>query len=111
MRPHHMSGSSITSKKPLMVITGAYPEFSGEDFLESVTANFILKIGPEPMNTHSHQNWIHRQTALIQTTLNGAAQKLFSILTIEIKSDWKKIIQRISKLFDSEQNKQLQIFL
>ena len=32
MRPHQMSGSSITSKKPLMVITGAYPEIEEKTF-------------------------------------------------------------------------------
>ena len=27
--------------------------------------------------TPLHENWIHRRTALIQTTLGGAAQKWF----------------------------------
>ena len=44
-----------------------------------------------------HQNWIHRRTALIQTTLDGAAQKWFSVLPIDIKSDWKKFKQKFSK--------------
>ena len=47
-----------------MVFTGTDPEYS-------VEANLILNIGPEPINTP--QNWIHRRTALIQTTLDGAA--------------------------------------
>ena len=53
------------------------PEYSVEDYLNAVTANLILNIGPEPINTPLHQNWIHRRTALIQTSLVGAAQKWF----------------------------------
>ena len=90
MNPYLMGGSSITSNKPLMVFTGTDPEYSVEDYLNAATANLILNIGPEPINTPLHQNWIHRRTALSQTTLDGAAQKLFSVLAIEIKSDWKR---------------------
>ena len=101
-----MGGSSITSKKPLMVFTGTDPEYSVEDYLNAVTANLILNIGPEPINTPLHQNWIHRRTALIQTALDGAAQKWFSVLPIDIESDWKRFTQEFSKMFDSERNKQ-----
>ena len=45
---------------------------------------------------------------MIQTTLDGAAQKWFSVLPIEIKSDWKRFTQEFSKMFDSERNKQHQ---
>ena len=85
-----MGGSSITSNKPLFVFTGTDPEYSVEVYLNAVTANLILKVGPEPINTSLHQNWIHRRTALIQTTFDGAAQKWFSILPIVIKTDWKR---------------------
>ena len=108
MNPYLMGGSSITSIKPLMVFTGTDPEYSVEDYLNAVTANLILNIGPEPINTPLHQNWIHRRTALIQTTLDGAAQKWFSVLPIEIKSNWKRFTQEFSKMFDSERNKQQQ---
>ena len=54
-----------------MIFTGTDPEYSVEDYLNAVTANLILNIEPEPINTPLHQNWIHRSTALIQTTLNG----------------------------------------
>ena len=94
-----------------MVLTGTDPEYSVEDFLNAVTANLILNIGPEPIHTPLHQNWIHRGTALIQTTLDGAAQKWFSVLPIEIKSDWKRFTQEFSKMFDSERNKQHQRIL
>ena len=33
-----------------MVFTGTDPEYSVEDYLNSVTANLILNIGPELMN-------------------------------------------------------------
>ena len=108
MNPYLMGGSSITSNKPLMVFTGTDPQYSVEDYLNAVTANLILNIGPEPINTPLQQNWIHRRTALIQTTLDGAAQKWFSVLPIEIKSDWKRFTQEFSKMFDSERNKQHQ---
>ena len=104
MNPYLMGRSSITSNKPLKVFTGTDPEYSVEDYLNAVTANLILNIGPEPINTPL----IHRRTALIQTTLDGAAQKWFSVLPIEIKSDWKRFTQEFSKMFDSERNKQHQ---
>ena len=91
--PYLMGGSSITSKKPLMVFTGTDPEYSVEDYLNAVTAHLILNIGPEAVYTPRHQNWIHRRTTLIQTTPDGAAQKWFSVLPIEIKSDWKRFTQ------------------
>ena len=108
MNPYLMGRSSITSNKPLMVFTGTDPKYSVEDYLNAVTANLILNIGPEPIITPLHQNWIHRRTALIQTTLDGAAQNCFSVLPIDIKLDWKTFTQEFSKMFDSERNKQHQ---
>ena len=108
MNPYLMGESSKKSIKPLMVFTGTDSQYSVEDYLNAVTANLILNIGPDPINTPLHQNWIHRRTALIQTTLDGAAQKLFSVLPIEINSDWKRFTQEFSKMFDSERNKQHQ---
>ena len=108
MNPYLMGGSSITSNKPLMVFTGTDPEYSVENYLNAATANLILNIGPEPIHTPLHQNWIHRRAELIQTTLDSAAQKWFSVLPIEIKSDWKRFTQEFSKMFDSERNKQHQ---
>ena len=52
MNPYLMGDSSISSNKQLD------PEYSVEDYLHAVTANLILKIGPEPLNTPLHQNWI-----------------------------------------------------
>ena len=108
MNPYLMDGSSITSNKPVPVYSVEDPEYSVEDYLNAVTANLILNIGPEPINTPLHQNWIHRRTALIQTTLDGAALKWFSVLPLEIKSNWKRFTQEFSKMFDSERNKQQQ---
>ena len=90
MNPYLMDGSSITSKKPWMVFTGTDPEYSVEDYLNAVTANLFSSIGPEPIITPLHQKWIHRRTALIQTTLDGAAKKWFSVLPIDMKSVWKR---------------------
>ena len=108
MNPYLMGGSSISLNKPLIIFTGTDPEYSVEDYLNAVTANLIVNIGPEPVNTPLHQNWIHRRTALIQTTLDGAIQKWFSVLSKDIKSDWKKFTQELSIMFDSERNKQHQ---
>ena len=110
MNPYLMGGSSIISNKPVMVFTGTDPEYSVEDYLNAVTANLILNIGPKRFNTPLHQNWIHRRTALIQTTLDAAAQKWFSVLPIQIKSDWKRFKQEFSKQFDSERNKHYKEF-
>ena len=87
-----------------MVFTSTDPK----NYLNAVTAVLILNTGPEPINTPFHQNWIHRRTALIQTTLDGAALKWFSVLPKDMKSDWKRFTQELSKMFDSERNKQHQ---
>ena len=49
--PYLIVGSSITSNEPLMIFTGTDPEFSVKDYLNAVTANLILNIGPEPIST------------------------------------------------------------
>ena len=49
----------ITSNKPLRVFTGTDSEHAVVDYLNAVTANLIISIGPEPINTPLHQNWIH----------------------------------------------------
>ena len=74
INPYLIGSSSISSHKPLMVFTETDPEYSVEDHLYALTANLILNIGLEPVNTPLHQNWIHRRTALIQLRLDGAAQ-------------------------------------
>ena len=71
---------------PLIFLTGTYPEYSEEDYLNAVTANLILNIGPEPVNTPLHQTWKHKHRVLLQTTLDGAALKLFSVLPMDINS-------------------------
>ena len=75
-----------------MVFTGTN-ESSVEYYLNAVTANLILSIGPESINKPLHQNCVHRSTALLQTLLKGAAQKWFPVLHKEIKSDWKRLTQ------------------
>ena len=108
MNPYLMGGSSLTSSRPLMVFTGTDHEYSAEDYLNAVTLNSILNIGPDPINTPIYQNCKHRRPALKQTTLDGAAQKWFSVLPIDIKSDWQIFTHEFSKMFDSERNKQHQ---
>ena len=68
--------------------------------MNAATAKLILNIGPGPVNTPLNQNWIHSRTALVQTTLDGAAQRWFS--PIDIKSDRKRLAQEYSKLLDSD---------
>ena len=56
MNPHLMGRSSISSNKPLLVFTGTDPDYSVEGYLNAVTANLILNIGPEPVITPLHQS-------------------------------------------------------
>ena len=97
MNPCLVGRSSKSSKKPLVVFTGTDPEYSVKDYLNAVTAHLFLNIGPEPVNTPLYQIWIHRRTALNQTTLDGASQKWFPVLPINFKSDWKRFTQEVSK--------------
>ena len=89
-----------------MVFTGADYEYSVEGYLNTNRENLIFNICPQPKNTTVQQNWVKKRPALIQTTLDGAAQKRFSVLPIEIKTKWKRIAQNVIKMFESEQIKQ-----
>ena len=80
MNPYLMGGSSITSHKPLMVFTGYRRLYKRS--LSKFNFNYRTSV-----NTPLRQSWIHRRTALIQTTHDGAAQKWFSVLSIEKTSD------------------------
>ena len=87
-----------------MVLRGTDPVYSVEGYLITVTANLVLNIGPEPVNTPLPQHWNHRRTALIQATIEGTAQKWFSDLrklnpmgNVSHKSSQKK--KTISKSF------------
>ena len=51
-----MGGSSITSNKSPVVFIGTDTENSVEVFLNAVTVNLTLNIGPEPINTKLHKN-------------------------------------------------------
>ena len=42
-----MGGSSMTSNKPSKVFTDTDPEYFVEDYLNAVTANLVLNLGPE----------------------------------------------------------------
>ena len=44
-----------------MVFTGTDPECSVEDYLNAVTANLILNIGPKPINTPLKIGYIDAQ--------------------------------------------------
>ena len=93
-----------------MIFTGTDPEYPVGEYLNAVTVNLILNIGPKPVNTPIHQNWI-LWLALFETTFNGTTQNWFSVLPIYNKEDWKRPTQDISKLIDSERNKQQQRIL
>ena len=93
MNPYLMGGLSITSNKPLMVFTGTDPEYSVEDYLNAVTANLILNIGPEPINTPFHQNWIHRRT----NNIRWRSTEMVLSTTYRIKIRLEKIHSRFFK--------------
>ena len=96
MNPYRMGGSSISSNKPLIIFTRTDSKYPVEEYFNAVTANLIVNIGLEPVNTLLHQNWLHRRTVLIQTSLAGAAQKWFPVSPIDINSDWKRFKQGFS---------------
>ena len=95
MNPYLMGGSSITSNKPLMVFTGTDPEYSVEDYLNAVTANLFLNIGPEPIHTPLHQNWIHRRVDT--NNLRWRSSKMVFSITYRNKIRLEKIYTRIFK--------------
>ena len=76
MKLYLKGGSSASSKKSLMVLTETDPEYYVKNNLNAVTANLTLNLGPEPIKAPLHQ-------------------KLFSVLPIDIKSEWKNANKRI----------------
>ena len=77
MNPYPMGELSISTNKQLMVFSGTDPEYSVEVYPNEVTANLILIIGPEPMNTRLYQNWIHRRTFLSTPHLTVQLENCF----------------------------------
>ena len=75
-----------------MVFTGTDPEYSEEDYLNAVRAEIIFNVGSEPVKIPLYQNWTQRRTTVIQSKLDGAAQKRFSVVPLDIKS-WKRFTQ------------------
>ena len=74
MNPNLKGGSSISSNN-LLIYSQEQTLITQSTLFNAVTAHLILNIGPEPIKTPLYQNWIHRRTALIQATIDGAAQK------------------------------------
>ena len=97
-----MSGSSIITNKPLRVSTGADPEYSVEEFLNAVTAKIILNLGPKPIKSTLHQSRILKRTDINHARL--CSSKTALILTVDIKSDWKRFTKTFLKMVDSERN-------
>ena len=83
-------------QQSLFPITETDPKYSVEDYINAVTVILILNIGQELVNTPLYQNWIYVRTALIQSTLDGGAQKRGSVLPKDITLDWKKITKNSS---------------
>ena len=81
-----------------MVFTGAYPDYSVEDYPNAVTANLILNIGPEPVNTPPHQNWIQRRTDVIKLHLTALPNFFFSFpyrSKIRLEKTHTRILQNV----------------
>ena len=72
-----MGRSYVASIRSFLIFRGTDPKYSVEAYFNALTANLNLVIRPEDINTTRHQNWIHRRTALIQITLDEAAQKVY----------------------------------
>ena len=73
--------------------------------------HFPNAISSQAIDTISiHRDYINIIPFTVDATpLNyGAAQNWFSVLPIDIKSDWKRFTQEFSKMFDFERNKQHQ---
>ena len=92
MNPYLMGGSSIISNKPLMVFTGTDPEYSVEDYLNAVTANLILNIGPEPIKSPLHQNWIYQ---LRKIAIKKRASHPSSIREPDL--DFRKLVDKLEQ--------------
>ena len=97
------SGSVPTTIRPF---DGTDPEYTVEEYLNSIVAAMIFSIGIEPANQAGHQQWKVKRAALILHTLHGPVQKWYSTLPSETKLDWETFCKKFSDMFDSEKSKQ-----
>ena len=80
------SGSVPTTIRPFDCTDPAY---TVEEYLNSIVAAMIFSSGIEPVNKPGPHQWKVKRAALILHTLQGPAQKWYSILPSETKQDWE----------------------
>ena len=61
-------------QQSLRPFDGSDPTYTTEDFLNAITANMIMTVGPEKTDSPYHEAWILIRIAMIQTALMGPAQ-------------------------------------
>ena len=96
-------GGSVPMQQSLRPFDGTDPTYTTEEFLNAITANMIMRAGPEQTDSPYHEVWILNRIAMTQTALIGPAQQWYSHLPLEIKKNWQAICREFQKTFDNQQ--------
>ena len=79
------------------------PNYTTEDFLNAITANMVITVGPEQKDSPYHEAWILKRIAMIQTALIGRAQQWDSHLLLEMKKNGQAFCREFQKTFNNQQ--------
>ena len=71
--------------------------------LQRLSANTLMRAGPEQVDSPYHEAWVLNQIAMIQTALIGPAQQRYSDQPIEFKKKWQFFAEN-SKRFENQQS-------
>ena len=56
-------------QQSLRTFDGTDPNYTTEDFFNTITANMVMTAGPEQNDSPYHEAWILKRFAMIQTVL------------------------------------------
>ena len=62
-------GGSVSMQQSLRPFDATDPNYTTEDFLNSITANMVMTAVPEQTDSPFHEAWILKRIAIIQTAL------------------------------------------
>ena len=92
-------GGLVPMQQSLRPFDGTGPTYTTEDFLNAITANMVMKAGPDRTDSPFHKTWILKRITMIQTALIGPARQWYSHLPLDIKKNWQAFCRKFQKTF------------
>ena len=66
---------SVPMQQSRRTFDGTYPTYTIEDFLNAITSNIAMTVGPEQIDSPYNEAWTLKRFAMILTALIGPAQQ------------------------------------